>query len=122
MEIAFPGMTSVTYLIKPGEPAMNVALQQSELQGHSQPVLSQHAWKRMCGRSVSPAAIRAVLAYGRKVHVRGAAIYAIGRKEVIHHRRLGRNLSAFDGLQVVCSPEGLVITTYRNHDFNGLKH
>lgn len=101
---------------------MNVALQPNELQGPSQPALSQHAWQRMCGRRISPAAIQAVLAYGRKVHVRGAAIYAIGRKEVSRYRRLGRNLSAFDGLQVVCSPEGLVITTYRNRDFSGLKH
>ena len=114
--------TSATCLIEPGEQAMNVALQQNDFQGHSQPVLSQHAWERMCGRSIPPAAVQAVLAYGRKVHVRGAAIHAIGRKEVVHHRRLGRNLSAFDGLQVVCSPEGLVITTYRNHDFNGLRH
>ena len=100
---------------------MNVAMQQNGIRDASEPPLSRHAWERMCGRGIPPAAVEAVLESGRKVHIRGAAIHAIGRKEVAYYRQLGRDLSAFEGLQIVCSPEGLVITTYRNHDFNGLR-
>jgi hypothetical protein len=48
----------------------------------SAPAVTQHAWARMCGRRLNGQTIDAVLSYGRVIHVRGAAIYAIGRKEV----------------------------------------
>ena len=54
----------------------------------SAPAVTQHAWARMCGRRLNGQTIDAVLSYGRVIHVRGAAIYAIGRKEV---ERLGRS-------------------------------
>ena len=80
-----------------------------------------HAWKRMSGRSVSPVAVEAVLRHGRVTYVRGAVIYALGRKEVRVQRLRGRDLTAFEGLHVVCSPDGAMLTTYRNHDFRSLR-
>jgi hypothetical protein len=83
--------------------------------------LTQHAWDRMCGRSLCPSAIRLVLNYGRAVHTRGAIIYVVGRKEVARFRREGVELSAVEGIQVVCSESRAVLTVYRNRDLRGLR-
>jgi hypothetical protein len=83
--------------------------------------LTRHAWERMSGRGLSPAAIRRVLNYGRVAHVRGATIYAVGRKEVRRFQRDGIDLSGLEGVQVVCSESGVVMTVYRNRDFRGLR-
>ncbi len=85
------------------------------------PRLTKHAWKRMSGRGISPVAVDAVLHYGRTAYVRKASVHAIGRKEVLQLRKQGVDLKAYEGIQVVCSEDGMVITTYRNHDFRGLK-
>lgn len=84
--------------------------------------LSHHARDRMDQRRVSEAELRQALRYGRKVHVRGAVTYVIGRKEVERHLATGLDLSGCEGVHVVVSAEGqTVITTYRNRDFRGLK-
>lgn len=85
------------------------------------PVMTTHAKARMRQRSVSTPAIEAAMAFGREVHTRGATIYAIGRREVREAAALGEDLGAFEGVQVVCSRDGAVITVYRNRDFKGLK-
>lgn len=83
--------------------------------------LTQHAWKRMCGRGLSPAAIRLVLNYGRTAHIRSATIYAVGRKEVERYRQNGIELSPVEGVQVVCTESGAILTVYRNRDLRGLR-
>jgi hypothetical protein len=83
--------------------------------------LSDHAEKRMTGRRIPARAMDAVLTYGRVAYVRGAQIFTIGRKEVERHRRNGIELSGWEGIQVVCSGDETVLTTYRNHDFRGLR-
>lgn len=84
-------------------------------------LVSYHACKRMHARNLRGAGIEAALRYGREVHTRGARIYAIGRREVVHFARHDVDLSAFAGVQVVCSFDGQVVTVYRNHDFRGLR-
>jgi hypothetical protein len=64
---------------------------------------------------------RAALAYGRRVHVRGATIRAIGRREVARYRSHGIDLAMYEGVQVVCGSDGAVLTAYRNRDFRGLR-
>ena len=83
--------------------------------------LSRHAWARMGGRSLSPDMIRKVFNYGRVTHVRNATIYAVGRKEVNRFDRENVDLTNVEGIQVVCSKSGTVMTVYRNHDFRGLR-
>jgi hypothetical protein len=83
--------------------------------------LTNHAWVQMCGRSLSPDMVRCVLNCGREVHVRGATIYAVGRKEIERFEEKGIDLSDVEGVQVVCSESGSVITAYRNRDFRGLR-
>ena len=84
-------------------------------------VITNHGRRRMTGRRISEAALSAVMNYGRVVYVRGAKIYAIGRKEVGAFVRKGVNLADFEGIQVVCSPDGAVMTVFRNRDFRGLR-
>jgi len=83
--------------------------------------LTQHAWRRMTARGLSLTAVQAALEYGRVAYVRGAAIFAIGRKEVKRFAMQGVDLSHYEGIQVVCAPEGTILTAYRNHDFRGLR-
>lgn len=83
--------------------------------------LTQHARTRMDGRRISSEAVEAVLAYGRTIWARGAQIYALGKKEVLWASRQGLDLRPFAGLQVVCAPDGNVLTVYRNHDFRSLR-
>ncbi len=82
--------------------------------------LSRHAWQRMGSRGFSPDAIRRVLEFGRVAHVRGATIYAVGRKEVAKFEIVGIDLSDVEGIQVVCS-NSVIMTVYRNHNFRGLR-
>lgn len=86
-----------------------------------QPIITHHAWARMSGRSISPRDLSMVLAYGRMVHVRSAEIHAIGRREVDRYRQEGIDLSHLEGVQVVCTGEGVVITTYRDRALKSLR-
>jgi hypothetical protein len=83
--------------------------------------LSKHARARIAARRLPLAAVVTALTYGRIVHVRGAAVHALGRKEVARLQRVGIDASSYAGVQVVCSPHGTVLTAYRNHDFRGLR-
>ena len=59
--------------------------------------------------------------FGRCVEIRGAQIFAIGRREVARFRREGIELAGFEGMQVVVMDGGAVVTVYRNRDFKGLR-
>jgi hypothetical protein len=87
---------------------------------HQEYILTRHAQTQMGRRGIPEDAVAAALAHGRKVHTRGAVIFAIGRKEIAREQA-GVDLSHFDGVQVVVSLEGVVITVYRNRDFRQLR-
>ena len=84
-------------------------------------VITTHARMRMMARRISETALSAVIDYGRVVYVRGAKIYVIGRKEVTKCLPKGVELADLEGIHVVCDPQGVVLTTYRNRDFRGLR-
>ena len=83
--------------------------------------ISRHAQQRMSERGISPDAISRVINFGRVAYVRGAMIFAVGRKEAERFKREGVDLSDLEGVQAVCSNSGTVMTVYRNHDFKGLR-
>ena len=83
--------------------------------------LTYHAWERMGRRGLSPAEIADVMSYGREVHVRGATVFVVGRKEVARYRRDGLDLSAIEGVHVVCSEAATIMTAYCNRDMRGLR-
>jgi hypothetical protein len=72
-------------------------------------------------RRLSDETVNMVMTYGRLARVRGAEIYAVGRNEVEQYQAVGVDLSRFQGVQVVCSPDGSILTVYRNNDFRGLR-
>ena len=82
---------------------------------------TKHADLRANARRLSRQAVLAVLEFGRRVHTRGAMICAIGRREVSRFALRGIDLSEFEGIQVVCDPDGTLITVYRNRDFSRLR-
>lgn len=82
---------------------------------------TRHAIIRMNSRGVDREAVRAALDYGRAVRIRGAEIYALGRKEVAKLAKLDIDVAEHEGVQVVCSHDGRIITVYRNRDFSGLR-
>jgi hypothetical protein len=83
--------------------------------------LTQHAWERMGARGFSSEKINKVLSFGRVIHTRGASIYVIGRKEINHYENQGINLNGLNGVQVICTKGGAIMTMYRNRDFRSLK-
>lgn len=86
------------------------------------PTLSTHAGSRLGSRRISRDDVATVMSYGRAYYVRGAVIYAVGRRESEMCRKEGFSMDRIQGLQVVCSPEdNTVITVYRNNDFSSLK-
>jgi hypothetical protein len=82
---------------------------------------TKHLVRRMDARRIRAQAVTAALEFGRAVHTRGASVRVIGRKEVEKWRRHGIDLSDCEGVQVVCSPDGAVLTTYRNRDLRPLR-
>lgn len=84
-------------------------------------LLTKHAAERLPRRGLRRTAVMAAITYGRVAHIRGANIYAIGRREVAFWEREGIDLARYEGVQVVCSSDGMVLTVYRNHDFRGLR-
>jgi hypothetical protein len=83
--------------------------------------LTRHAQIRMGARRLSREAVRAAIDFGRIVYTRGATIYAIGNKEVCRYARQMIDLSPYEGIQVVCSADGGIITAYRNRNFKKLR-
>jgi hypothetical protein len=83
--------------------------------------LTDHARRRMRKRGLSEEALVLTLLFGRSVWTRGAQIFAIGHQEVRHFAKQGLDLSAHEGVQVVCAPNGAILTVYRNRDFRGLR-
>ncbi len=83
--------------------------------------LTQHARQRMNARNLGVKAIQAALDFGRIVRTRGAVVYAIGKKEVQRYQDRVGNLQRFEGVHVVCTSEGIILTAYRNHSFKKLR-
>lgn len=83
--------------------------------------VTDHAHTRMNERCIPDEAVLAALEYGRVVHTRGARIHVIGRKEVERFRHDGVDLEDCEGVHVVCTTDGVVMTVYKNFDLRGLR-
>ncbi len=82
---------------------------------------SDHALDRMSRRRIAPDLAQTVVALGREIHTRGATVYFIGRDEVEREKRTGSDVRRLEGLCVVCSREGTVLTVYRIRQLRGLR-
>jgi hypothetical protein len=79
-------------------------------------MVTEHAARRMAQRGLRLEAVATALRYGRCVHARGAWLYVVGRREVARARSGGVDLSAFEGVHVVCAADGAILTVFRNRD------
>lgn len=84
-------------------------------------IFTRHAAARMSHRGIRTGDVDLVLEFGRRVFTRGAVVYAVGRKEIQRYRQEGIDLSRCNGVQIVCSIDGSVLTVYRNRSFRGLR-
>lgn len=86
--------------------------------GSALPPVSSHSIKRMAQRGLRPEDIAQALLYGRIRYIRRAHITVVGRREVDYARRQGVDIRALEGIHVICSPDGVVLTVYRNKNLN----
>jgi hypothetical protein len=82
--------------------------------------VTRHAERRMRTRGIPAKAVEVALTYGRVFETRGAYVHVIGRKEIRECGAMGIDVSAFHGVQVICSNDDVVMTTYRNPRFRTL--
>ena len=73
-----------------------------------------HASRRMQQRGITQEMITLTLQYGRVKYAKGAQHYIVGRKEVDYAAREGQDLRSCNGIHLLLSSEGEVITVYRN--------
>lgn len=84
------------------------------------PVFSRHALLRMQQRTISHAMVESVMLYGREVRGHDTVIHVVGRRDARCWRMRGVRLDHLEGIHVVCSGDGVVITVYRNREFRGV--
>jgi len=82
---------------------------------------TDHGRMRINARRIPQTAVAMAMLFGRELRMNGATFYAIGRKEVKRFTRTGVDLSSYEGIQVVCAEDDVVVTAYRNRDFSGLR-
>ncbi|HEY1191113.1 MAG TPA: hypothetical protein VGE74_25995 [Gemmata sp.] len=83
---------------------------------HPEPIYSQHAIDRMNERRLNDEQVALVHEYGREVFARGAVYHFVGRKEVEAFAACV-DLTAVEGIHVLESHSGTVLTVYRNRGF-----
>lgn len=83
--------------------------------------LSRHAVIRSGQRGITAQDIEDVLTYGREVRSRGrnAFVYLVGRKEI--DATPGVDLEHLEGVHVLLSLQGLVITVYHDRELCRVK-
>lgn len=86
--------------------------------------ITSHAWVRMKQRGVSKYIVKLVLAFGRKLHAKGAVYYVIGRKEIQKYSDREPVLKKLEGIQVVTNVKEnifTILTVLKNKDFSRIR-
>ena len=84
-------------------------------------LFTEHALKRMGKRGITIQSVFQVMSFGRVLYRRGATIFVIGKKEVQYYQRDGVDLQEHEGIHVVVSRSGNVMTVYRNRALSRLR-
>lgn len=82
--------------------------------GSSVASFTRHARRRSARRNVAPDAVDYVLAYGRMIQRTGALFYFLGRRDIPPCDRHASWATRLEGSIVIVSPDGDIITIYRN--------
>ena len=75
---------------------------------------TRHARRRGARRNVAPDAVEYVLAHGRLVRRTGVMFFFLGRRDIPVRDRCASWATRLEGTIVVVSPDGGVVTVYRN--------
>lgn len=84
--------------------------------------LSIHAYKRCIQRGIKQKMIAHIIRFGRKKYQNNAIYYSVGRKEIKKHAQVCPALKEMNGMHLVMSTQGTVLTLFRNKDFRIIKH
>lgn len=85
------------------------------------PRVTAHARTRMSQRAIRPDVLDLAMLFGREVHAANAVFVVVGHREVIEAREDGIDIEFLDGIHVVCSRRGAVITVYRDRSLRALQ-
>ncbi len=88
--------------------------------GRRAPIVTAHARTRMSQRAIRPEILRLAMIFGREVHAANAVFVVVGRREVSEARVDGIDINDLEGIHVVCSRGGDVITVYRDRTLRAL--
>ncbi|MFY9180161.1 MAG: hypothetical protein WAO12_10360 [Venatoribacter sp.] len=89
---------------------------------YSQLNCTHHAITRASQRNITAAMISATLRFGRKTYQRGALFFSVGKKEIEKHSHKYALLNKMEGIHLVMSQTGEIITVYRDKTFKSIAH
>lgn len=81
--------------------------------------LTNHAIQRCAQRHIAPDALAFIKKHARKIRRTGITFYFLGKRNIPKHLRRNDRYARLEGITLLISPDGSLITTYRNPD--GLK-
>ena len=84
-------------------------------------IKSQHARMREGQRGISPKQVVLAFQYGRIIHARRAVYHVIGNKEIEKYGSIEPELKVMNGVQLVMSSNGTVLTAFRNKDLRKVR-
>jgi len=84
--------------------------------------LTAHAKKRATQRGVKTNTLNDIVRFGRKTYQSGAIYYSIGRKEIQKHQKRLPAIKNMNGIHVVVSLTGKILTVFKNKDFAKIRH
>ncbi len=80
--------------------------------------LTNHAKRRANSRRISESTIELVMRIGRVSYSKGAIFFWLGKKEIKRFIKIIPDITKYEGIVVVCGYDGIVLTTYKNRNFN----
>lgn len=82
---------------------------------------SLHAKLREGQRGISQKQVLLAFKYGRVIHARRAVYHVIGNNEIEKFGSLEPELKNMNGIQIVTSSQGTVLTAFRNKDLRKIR-
>lgn len=82
---------------------------------------SQHAQVREGQRGITNYQVMLVYKYGRVIHSRRAVYHVIGSKEIKKYGDIEPELKNMNGVQLVMSANGTVLTAFKNKDLRKVR-
>ena len=75
---------------------------------------SEHAQIRCAQRQIHPESIAFIKKHGQKVRRTGITFYFLGKRNIPEKLRCNDRFAKLEGVTLLISPDGTLITTYRN--------